>query len=190
MDVPFRGDRNYVHSTDLFAALDDLAGSYLGPSAYLTALTLRRRAYHQVAACFCPASDAFGTFLLATPGAALEGWLVEDPIPITRRVAFDEATIMRQAVSEPGRVSLHSPVEDYSTFEQLIVLFKMLCAQSHPGAWLFTSIILDHPLSSHAALAVSRTQIVLGRMVEATLFQNNLPAGRMQMVRSGDGGAT
>jgi hypothetical protein len=188
LDVPLRGERNYVHSTDVFPALDDLAGSLLGPGAYLKTLTLRRRAYHQVAARFCPDSDAFGTFLFATPDWTVEGWLVEDPAPITRRITFDEAAIMRKAISEQGRVFLPSPVKGYSAFEQLIVLFKLLCAQSHPGAWLFTSIALDHPLSRQAALAVCRTQLVLGRMVEAALSQNDVPAGRMCMVQSAVGG--
>jgi hypothetical protein len=35
---------------------------------------------------------------------------------------------------------------------------------------------------------VSHTQLVLGRMVEATLYQNGMPAGRMQMVQPAAGG--
>jgi phage terminase large subunit-like protein len=115
---------------------------------------------------------------------------VEDSTPISRRIAFDEAPIAQQAICGQGRVLLQSPVAGYDPFEQLIVLFKMLCAQSHPGSWLFTSIALNQPLSRQAALSVTRTQMVLGRMVEAVLSQNDVPAGRIQMVRSATGGAT
>jgi hypothetical protein len=188
LDIPFRGERDYVHSTDLFAALDELAGSFLGPNAYLKTLCLRRRAHHQVAVRFRPEPDAFGTFVFAAPEWTVEGWLVEDQAPITRRITFDEAAIARQAVSAQGRVFLQSPVKGYGSFEQLIVLFKMLCAQSHPGTWLFTSIALDRPLSKQAVLSVSRSQLVLSRMVEALLYQNDLPAGRMQMVQPATGG--
>ena len=60
--------------------------------------------------------------------------------------------------------------------------YARLCPfHSHPGTWLFTSIALDRPLSRQAVLSVSRTQLVLSRMVEAMLYQNGLPAGRMQM---------
>ncbi|HEY2008165.1 MAG TPA: hypothetical protein VGH23_04195 [Rhizomicrobium sp.] len=190
LDTPFRGARGYVHSTDLFAALDELSGSLLGPGAYLKSLTLRRRAYHSVVARFRPDPDAFGTFTFAASQWVVEGWLVEDSTPISRRIAFDEAPIAQQAICGQGRVLLQSPVAGYDPFEQLIVLFKMLCAQSHPGSWLFTSIALNQPLSRQAALSVTRTQMVLGRMVEAVLSQNDVPAGRIQMVRSATGGAT
>ena len=188
MDIPFRGERDYVHSTDLFAALDELAGSFLGPGAYLKTLSLRRLAHQQVAARFQPEPDAFGTFVFTAPEWTVEGWLVENPVPITRRIAFDEAAIAQRAACGRGRVFLQSPVTGYSPFEQLIVLFKMLCAQSHPGRWLFTSIALECPLSKQAVLSVSRTQLVLSRMVEAMLYQNGLPAGRMQMVQPTAGG--
>ena len=189
LDIPFRGARDYVHSTDLFAALDELAGSFLGSGAYLKSLTLRRRAYHSVVARFRPDPDAFGTFAFAASQWVVEGWLVEDPAPITRRIAFDEAAIAQHAICGRGLVLLQSPVTGFDPFEQLIVLFKMLCAQSHPGTWLFTSITLDHPLSRQAALSVKRTQLVLGRMVEAVLSQDDVPAGRMQMVQAATGGA-
>jgi hypothetical protein len=182
LDIPLRGARDYIHSTDLFAALNTLAGSFLGEGAYLKSLTLRRQAHRQVAAWFRPDANAFGHFVFAAPDQTVEGWLMEESAPVTRRIAFDEAAIARQAVCEPGRVSLPGPVAGSAAFEQLIVLFKLLCAQSHPGKWLFTSIALDRPLCEQAAPAVSRTQLVLNRMVEALLYQDGLPAGRMQMV--------
>ena len=182
LDAPLRGRRDYIHSTDLFAALDGQAEMFLGPDAYLKSLNLRRRAHRQVTACFRPDSNAFGTFAFAARDWIMEGWLVEIELPITRRIAFDETTIVRQAICESGCVCLRAPVADYSAFEQLLVLFKMLCTQSHSGPWLFTAIDLDHPLSKRAALGVSRTQLVLGRMVEALLYQDGSPSGRMQMV--------
>ena len=188
LDVPFRGGRDYIHSTDLFAALDALAGKFLAPRAYLKNLTLRRQAHRQVAAHFLPRPDAFGSFALALPHQALEGWLVESSAPITRRIAFDETGILRAAVSEPGRIFLPAPVEGFNGFEQMIVLFKMLCAQIHPGAWLFTGIDLDRSLNGKASLAVSHTQTVLDRLVDATLDQDGVTVGRVRMVlAAGDG---
>jgi hypothetical protein len=181
-DIPFRGGRDFVHSTDLFAALDGLAGKFLAPRAHLKNLTLRRQAHRQVAAHFLPHPDTFGSFALALPHQTLEGWLVESPAPITRHIAFDEVEISRAAVSEPGRVFLPAPVKGYSGFEQMIVLFKMLCAQSHPGAWLFTGIDLNRNLGREARLAVSRTQTVLNRLVDARLDQDGEMVGRVRMV--------
>jgi hypothetical protein len=189
LDVPFRGDRDYVHSTDLFASLNDLAEQFLGPGAYLKTLALRRRARRMVAAQFRPDPAAFGTFTFTASGWIMEGWLVESRLPINRRVVFHEAPIALAATSQEGRVALRSPVPGYSAMEQMIVLLKMLCAQCHPGAWLFTSIDLDGPLSQQAALAVSRTQLVLSRMIDASLYQDGHSAGRVQMVLPAAGGS-
>ena len=182
LDIPFRGSRDYVHSTDLFAALDGLAGLFLAPRAHLKNLSLRRQAHRQVAAHFLPHPDSFGSFALALPHQTLEGWLVESPTPITRRIVFDELAISRAAVSEPGRVSLPAPVKGYSGFEQRIVLFKMLCVQCRPGAWLFTGIDLDRALDGEARLAVRRTQTVLDRMVNARVDQDGEVVGHARMV--------
>lgn len=182
LDVPLRGNRNYVHSTDLFAALDDLAGRFLAPRAYLKNFTLRRQARRQVAVQFTPHPDAFGTFALALPHQTLEGWLVEGAGAITRRVSFDESAIARQAVVEPGRVFLTAPVKGYSGFEQLIVLFKMLCAQSSPGAWRFTELDLLRPIADETPLGVSRSQMVLNRLLDGVLDQDGRPLGRVRMV--------
>src|SRR5215471_14205038 len=188
LEVPFRGDRDYVHSTDLFGSLNDLAQQILVPDAYLKTLVLRRRARRQVTAQFRPDVTAFGTFTFTASDRIMEGWLVESQMAINRRIVFQEAPIARAATSQEGRVALRSPVLGYSAIEQLIVLLKMLCAQCHPGAWLFTSIDLDYPLSEQAALAVSRTQLVLSRMIEASLYQDDNQAGRMHMVLPAAGG--
>jgi hypothetical protein len=185
LDIPLRGNRDYVHSTDLYAALDNLASRFLAPRAHVKNLTLHRQARRQAAAQFLPHPDAFGTFALALPHQTLDGWLVEQNAQITRRIAFDEEQIARGAIARPGEVFLRTPVQGFSGFEQMIVLFKILCDQSGAGAWMFTGIDLDKPLSAHAALGVRRTQTVLDRVINAELHQNGEASGRLQMVLDG-----
>jgi hypothetical protein len=183
LDVPFRGNRDYVHSTDLFEALENHSRA-LSPGSYLKNLILRHPARRQVRAQFTPQRDAFGTFELALPHRVLPGWLMEDRSPIMRRVAFDEAAIAREAIVEPGRAFLSAPVNGYSGFEQMIVLLKMLCAQIHPGPWLFASVALDRSLTGQTSIEVRRSQTVLGRMIDARLHQGGRETGRAQMVLS------
>src|ERR1700742_4916817 len=120
LDIPFRGERDYVHSTDLFAALDGLASTFLGQDTYLKSLTMRRGAHRQAVAQFRPDANAFGHFVVAAPGWPVEGWLVEGSAPITRRIAFDEDAIARHAISEQGRVLLPHSLSGSHPFEQLI----------------------------------------------------------------------
>jgi hypothetical protein len=181
LDIPFRGDRDYVHSSDLFAALDVLAGTF-APSAYPQRLTLRQPARRQVEVHFSPHREAFGTFALNSSRQTAQGWLVEGTRSITRRIAFDETAISRAAIMEPGRVFLSAPIGGFTAFEQMIVLFKILCAQSRAGTWLFTALELTRPMRSDEALGLTRTQTVLDRLIAADLDQNGQPVGRVQMV--------
>ena len=172
-----------MHSTDLFAALSELGEKFrLRP--FLKNLVLRRLAHRQVEAHFEPRSDAFGTFALAGAGQVIQGWLVESRNPITRRVAFDESAIAEAIIAEPGRVFLSAHVAGYSGFEQMIVLFKTLCLQSHAGAWFFTTLELTEPLRDDAPIALHQSQKILNRLIVADLHQMGRPIGRVQMALS------
>src|SRR5215472_15350260 len=100
LDIPFRGQRNYAHSTDLYAALETLVRRMDTPQTYVNGLTIRKKAHRQVSAHFLPHSDAFGAFSLSMSGQRVEGWLVETTAPITRRIAFDETRIALKATVE------------------------------------------------------------------------------------------
>ena len=182
LDVPLRGARDYVHSSDLFAVLDGLAKIHLSPDAHLQSLVLRRMAFHQVIAHFAPHADAFGTFSLCLGQDVTEGWLVEGRDAIARRVAFDETPIERAAVSRTGRVLLPAPVAGYTSFEQMIVLFKILCAQLRRGHWLLTQMNLIAPFKDHLPRELATVQTVLGQLMKAELRQGRGSIGQAQMV--------
>lgn len=183
LDTPFRGERDYIHSTDLVAALDGLGGRF-SRQMYLKNIELRRPAHRQVEAHFEQRPDAFGSFALDDGKQIARGWLVESCSPIARRIPFDESAIAQAAINEPMRVSLSAPVAGYSGFEQMIVLFKLLCAQSRTGKWVFTAMTLTRPLEAEEPMILHQSQKVLGRLIVAELHQADCLVGRMQMVLS------
>jgi hypothetical protein len=182
LDIPLRGGRDYVHSTDLFAALGRLAQEKLSPDAWLCKMVLRKPAVRQVEAHFAPHDSAFGTFELRSEGDVTAGWLVETKRDIERRISFDETPICSAAVARAGCVFLSAPVDGYTSFEQAIVLFKLLCKQIRAGEWRFTAIDLANRLRENLALELVLQQTILGRGVDAALRQNQQSIGRVQMI--------
>jgi hypothetical protein len=190
LDIPLRDARDYVHSTDLFAALGRLAEARLSPDAWLRKLALRGAAFHQVEAHFSPHDYAFGTFEFEDQGRTTAGWLVESKRDIGCRISFDEAPVCDAATLLPGRISLSAPVGGYTSFEQAIVLFKLLCMQFRVGEWRFTAIDLASRFREDLPLELVLQQTILGRSVIAELRQNQQSIGRVQMVVSNFAGDT
>ena len=184
LDIPLRGRRDYVHSTDLFAALGRLAEAQLSSEAWLRKLVLRKAAFHQVEAHFTAKDSAFGTFELRNRDQTTAGWLVESDRSIERRIAFDEAPVRDAAIAQLGRVSLSTPIKGYTSFEQMIVLLKLLGAQLHAGAWLLTAIDLSTRFHEHLPLEVVLQQTILNRGADVQLCQNRQSIGRTQIVLS------
>jgi len=182
LDIPLRGMRDYVHSTDLHAALERLAKTQISPDAWLSKLVLRKPAYHQVDSYFTPQDVAFGTFELRSEGRQIAGWLVESQCEITRRISFDEAPVREAATICAGRVFLPAPIGGYSSFEQAIVLLKLLCTQIRYGKWLFTAIDMGCRFQEQLPLELALRQKILDRGIVAELQQDQRTIGRAQMV--------
>ena len=183
LDIPLRGARNYVHSTDLFHAVEQMGVCRISKGIWLRELVLRRPANRQVDAHFQYHDAACGTFELCHDGDAISGWLVESDRPCSRHISFDEAAIARCATVSQQQVVLPYPVPGHSRFEQAIVLLKLLAEQMGPGDWAFASVRLEHPFTAHGALEVVLEQSLLGRGFMAALMQGGAVMGKSMFVR-------
>src|SRR5919205_593444 len=94
-ELPFRGDRNYLHSTDLFPALSEYAQRHFSPTAFIENLILRRTIHHQVRIHFDEPEDAFGSFSVRNGMQRTKGWLVETNESVRRHIRFDEAAALQ-----------------------------------------------------------------------------------------------
>jgi hypothetical protein len=184
LDIPMRGERTYIHSTDLLHSLDLLVKTRLSSEAWVRRLVLRKPAIRQIEAHFEFQESAFGSFVLSDGRDVLDGWLVEtDRNMNVRRIAFDEERIAGSAIVTPGRAALLSAVAGYSSFEQAIVLLKILAAQVGTGHWVFTMLDLDLPFREGRPLECLLLQNILGRSIIAGLQQDNETVGRAQLVQ-------
>jgi hypothetical protein len=182
LDIPFRGDRNYVQSSDLFATLEKFAKDCLSEHAYPQKLELRRMALHKVEASLVSSPLAFGTFEIRNGQAVTMGWLIETRHAIERRIPYDEAPVANAAIVEPGRVFLKAPIQGYTALDQVVILVKILGAQLKVGRCLVAKLDLSRPFREHMPVELNLLQTLLGRSQIIAISQNLEAVARIQTV--------
>lgn len=182
LDIPLRGERDYVQSSDLFASLESSAKRELSPLAYVRKLILRRMSHHAVEAHFVRPRSALGTFELRDREYVTAGWLAETPGTIACRKLYDETPVIRAAAVHAGRAQLSSPVPGYTAFDQIIILSKIIGAQIAAGTWVFSRVDLDEPLREDLSIDLALSQVVLSRCQIIEISQASRIVGRAQGV--------
>jgi len=155
--LPYRADRNYVHSADIFQAFTELARERFAPGAYLKSLVLRHKASRQLRASFAAEPDPIGTFSLQAGEQEVRGALVETDASIGRRVPYDESRAVAAVVAAVDSAAFISPVPGYTAFEHLLVAMKVAGGDADREAWLCQVALLG-PLLESVPLAVTVTR--------------------------------
>jgi len=181
-NLPFRGSRNYLHSTDLYPALTEFAKKQFSPDADIECLTIRQVISHQVRVNFDGPSGAFGSFRIRHGTCHTKGWLVETDEPISSRIPFDEATPMQAAVSGPGFALFKKLLPQYSAFESLIVLTKIVASQESAEHWWFCRIEFQSPLREIAPLECKLDQNISYRFLRFHIYQAGQAIGSVSSI--------
>ena len=182
LDIPYRGNRNYVQSSDLFAALERIARDRLSKDSYPQKLELRRLASCKVQASLAAHPSAFGTFEIRSGPAVTMGWLIETGQIIERRIPYDEAPVANVALVEPGRAFLAAPVHGYTALDQAVILVKILGAQLKVGRCFVAKLTCSKPFCEHQPVELNLLQTILGRSQIIAISQNLEPVARIQTV--------
>ncbi len=146
VDLPFRGDRNYLHSTDLYPALTEFAQRQFSPDAFIASLTIRQAVSHQVRISLDGPEGSFGSFRVRHGASQSKGWLVETDEPVLSRIPFDEITAMQAAITGPGFALYKKLLPHYSMFELLLILAKIVSSQENNSHWWICQINFHSPL--------------------------------------------
>ncbi len=174
LKLAFKGSREYLHGTDFFNALTDIAPEITGdPEATVDRLTFRRYARMACELTTVPPVDPSkltgqARFRLSNGQSPLEVLLVETVTPVTDRRPFDEALLLASASFDqkfslaclPER-SIYTPIED------VIALTKHLNYSVSPnvvGQWAFGQLDLLEPLlDNYQALVIQIKSIIANR---------------------------
>jgi hypothetical protein len=168
--LPYRKNRNYIHSADIFQSLTNLAQDRFASGAYVESLVLRRQATRQIRISFQAEPNMVGTFGVRVGEEQVRGWLVETDTKVLVRVPYDESWAAAAVVGGPGFARFTEPVAGYTAFEQLLVLLKAAGGQGGRDAWL-CKINMHGPLLNMKPLAVGLRLRAMQRFFAFEIFQ-------------------
>lgn len=159
----FKGDRNYIHGSDIF---DDLEQWLKKQGKYIQELSFRSFSDKHLACVFSEPADE-----IKAEGKALDSegkqtlfWLIETSQPVVERYPFDEDAITSHA-QITGKTIEASATDTYSVIEQVIALTKALNYSLTPdidGKWVFGQLRLKETLPEEAQHFVIRQKTLLG----------------------------
>jgi hypothetical protein len=193
LNLPYRGNRNYIHGTDLFSGISNVASALaLDPHAYVKSI-----AFHQKAVTMCTAqlhrpSDlefVRGRFSLSadTHQSEVLGWIIENGTLPTNREAYDEDAVVAGAYFDRSRKALSSELRSgYTTIQTVVAMMKSLCGELRTpqgGRWMFGSLQLSDELPSICgSIEIVLTRLISDRYAVATVVIDGDSIGTLRFI--------
>ena len=151
LSIPYKGNRRYIHGTDLFVSLEDLFAE-LVPGCFVSHMEIRSPARGRIRVDWAQSdigADAFGRVVLTDPAGRELFAVLSDSAGCPDCHPYDEELLVADAkLDTSGQAALLSLPDGFSTIEGLVALTKALCTKlaPPPGKWLFVGIDLAAPL--------------------------------------------
>ncbi len=191
LTLAWKGSRTYLHGSDLFNALAEIAEFVSGDqSAFVSQLIFKRFARNALAVTTDePATNVqtIGKARLAFAklGTGTNLWIIETGDEVTTRRPFDEDDLVATAVVDENAITL-SKRSHYSPIEEIIALTKKLNYALSPevsGRWVFGQIDLSCRLDTdHQITRIERKNIVGNRFSLNEIQLNEKPVGTIRFI--------
>jgi hypothetical protein len=182
LDLPFKGTRDYLHSTDVLPALIELCHDRFGLQAHVESLTIRRPLGHAILVSFEPSDLSAGSFRVRHGSEITTGWLLETDRPVNGRNPIDVPSVSSSAVSGPGFARLLQPLPNCVIFDLIVGLMKLVLNQVTPGHWWLCQIHLDTPLTEAFPIEVRVRRHIGGQFLVFDIIQADRPIGSARAI--------
>ena len=158
MELGFRGDRDYLHGTDIYnVLLHELEAAGCGRPAGPVSLSFRRFAKRQLDAVICEEGDAEVRpadtavfFAVETDAGPVHGWMSESERPVTDRRPFDESVVCDATRITAQAATVEAKLE-LTPIEVAIPMTKHLHQALLPAGgrrWILSRLDLARPFRS------------------------------------------
>ena len=190
LETPYRGDRRYVHGTDIFAGLNSLVNSWELPRRiFISELTLMRVSKNL---CFAmleprvPSSEMQGVFWLSDEsGRRIKGHLCESSRPPEQRLEYNERPLNEHSTIRGMTLYAHR-VGGFSVIQTVVGFMKILTATSvglREGRWMFSRLRLSQPLPlNFQELEMRLVRTLPNQYSRATIEMDGERIGQIQFV--------
>jgi len=188
LDLHFKGDRNYLHGTDLFESISKSCSAKMG--GFLQRLAFRRLARNQCDLVFDQTgtvadSIARGTWKTGDGGLA-QFLLVETDRRVTESYPYDEEPI-RRLIRVSDKEAAMPFLREYSTIEAIVATTKFLNQRLNPPlekTWLFGQIDLTCALpDTWEYIQVKQFISSLGLFSRSKLLIDGVEIGEIRFIQ-------
>jgi len=189
----FKGSRGYLHGSDFFNILMNLAQENTGNrDSYVERLTFR-----QYASKLCELTDIKPILQEKLIGQVrysskinndkVSLWIAETDNPIVGRYPFDETVIIDRVRLEKEKSSVTLlERSNFSPIEDVIVLTKCLNYSVSPitsGSWLFGQMDLTEPLTdNYQSLEIKIKHLIDGKFSVNDIFTDGRMIGSIRFI--------
>jgi hypothetical protein len=177
LDLPFKGAREYLHSTDILPALIEMAHERFGPLAHVESLSIRRPIRCAILATFEPSPVFSGSFRIRSGSDSFSGKLVETDRPVTRRIPFYLPPVSDVAVTGQGFARILEPQQGYATLDMAVGLMKLVAGQMDNRHWWLCQLNLVSPLTEVYPIEIRIRHHLGGRFLVFDILQADTVIG-------------
>lgn len=188
-DLRFKGERTYIHGTDLFQSITQVLN--IGNSGYLKDVSFRSFANKQCIALFC-APDSSDTEIICQgrwhdneKNSDVRFWVVEQGAPISERYEFDEEALCSGAEFTESLI-INKFNSEFSMIENIVALTKKFHNKKLPlfkGKWVFGQIFLNQRLpNSSSQIQIENYQNIKDRFSRNRIVLDEKSVGEIRFV--------
>jgi hypothetical protein len=172
LDLPFKGNRQYLHGTDIFDAVIPLTKPRHGVAFRFH--SLMRNPIDLVPVVGTSEGGAAGFYVRYEDNGAKSVWQFRENLArrVTGRVPYDESDVVSDAVYGDDHIESPGP-SPYSFIERTVALHKALLRRradgEGQGAWLFTHLDLTRVPSSPKRIRLKLSGFLGTKMAKSTI---------------------
>lgn len=191
LNLPYKGDRNYLHGTDMYAetvrVLNGVKPEILTGKCRLVIHNVARQ---QCRLLYTFLSDTakrpenlIAEFNFISNTDHLAAWLVETSRSVTDRIPYPESQITEKCIISDRSIKLTGKTR-FSAIEELVAMNKLLHMTQYPpgeSRWYFTRIDLDRLLTANDAgnLQVNLKQNFNNRLTQSEVISHDQIIGHI-----------
>lgn len=188
LDLPFKGNRQYLHGTDIFDAVISLTKPRHGVAFRFHRLMRNPIDLVPIADAGKGADEAAGYYVRYGANGTKRIWHFREAHArrITGRVPYDESDVVSDAIYEADNIESPGP-STYSFIERAVALHKALLRRREnsdgPGAWLFTHLDLTNVPSNPVRIRLKLSGFLGTKMAKSTIECDGEPLGQITFWR-------
>lgn len=182
LDLPFKGNRNYVRLADIFPALIELVQERFGLEARVDSLTIRRPLTRGILVSFKRSVTTSGSFRVRHGSECFPGWLMDTERSVPGRVPYDSSSLSDYVVAGSGFARILAPLPGHTEFDVLAGLMNLVARQVDPRFWWLCEMKLDSQLTMVYPVEVQLLHNLDGRCIECRILQGDIAIGSARLM--------